>query len=376
MRRAYNGKWWDVEAGEIPLYVADMDLPFAPEIRKALTNHLEADTLMYPARGGRPGLSEVVSDRLGSRYGWNVEPNHILPLSATVPGLFLSVAALTGPGEGVLVQPPVYPPFYEAIRYTGRNIVSAPLAPPEYRVDRTVLEASLTPDVRALMICSPHNPTGRVYRRSEVETLATFALDHDLWIISDELHADLVLEGRHHPIAGLAPEVAERTVTLYGPTKAFNIAGIKISFAITRNDEARELMQHRARGSAAGPNTLAQTAALAAYRWGDPWLEGTLDYLRANRARLGEAIDALEGVTWHPPEGTYLAWLDFRRLGLDDPAEELRKGAGLVLSQGLGFGLEGEGRGFARLNFGTSRPILDAALARMKGVVEGASREA
>ena len=366
MRKVYSDKWCVVEKDELPLSVADMDLPIASEISTALIKHVRDGTLMYSAKQGIPGLKEVVANRLAVRYGWAIEAEQIQPLSATVPGLFLSVSAVTKPGEGVMVQTPVYTPFFEAIEYTGRRIVPVPLSQPGYRVNREALEEGWTPEVKALLVCNPHNPVGRVFTESEIETLANFALEKKLWIISDELHADLVLDGEHRPLANVSSELAQKTVTLYGPTKAFNFAGLKISFAITANRKLSEKMKLRARGSAEAPNTLAQTAALAAYTKADPWLINTLNYLRKNRKRIGEIVAETPDLQWIPPEGTFLAWLDFRKLGLDDPAQNLQELTGLVLERGSRFGKLGEGRGFARLNFGTSQPILDAALDRLQ----------
>jgi cystathionine beta-lyase len=370
MRNVYSDKWWVVEQDELPLSVADMDLPIASEISAALIKHIKDGTLMYSAKQGIPGLKEVVANRLAMRYGWVVGAEQIQPLSATVPGLFLSVSAVTKPGDGVIVQTPVYTPFFEAIEYTGRKIVPAPLSQPGYRVNRAALEQAWTPEVKALLICNPHNPVGRVFTETEIEILAAFALEKKLWVISDELHADLVLDGNHLPLASVSSELAQRTVTLYGPTKAFNFAGLKISFAITANRKLSERMKLRARGSAEAPNTLAQTAALAAYTQADPWLINTLDYLRQNRKRIGEVVAKMPDLDWTPPEGTFLAWLDFRKMGLDDPAQNLRELTGLVLERGARFEQLDEGRGFARLNFGTSRPILDTALGRLQDAAE------
>jgi len=366
LRQRANAKWTHFGPDILPLWVAEMDFPVADAVRDAIAAQV-GDNVGYGLAQGLPGLVEAMQDRFGGRYGLRPEPDGIRLLGSTVQGLYLASLAFAGPGDEALLLTPLYPPFRAALENTGRVPVEVPMidGPEGYAVDFDALEAAVTPATRLLMLCNPHNPVGRVFGKAELERLAELALEHNLWVISDELHADLTLTGTHRPIAGLGPEIARRTLTLYGPTKAFNIPGLKISFAFSANPAMLERIGHHARGVAPGPNVLGQAAALGAYTGADAWFETTLAYLRANRDHVARRVASdLPGVHMHAPEGTYLAWLDFRAAGLgDDPAAVLREEAGVGLNSGPSFGTGGEG--FARLNFATSRAIVDEGLDRI-----------
>ncbi|MFO8150473.1 MAG: aminotransferase class I/II-fold pyridoxal phosphate-dependent enzyme, partial [Trueperaceae bacterium] len=214
-------------------------------------------------------------------------------------------------------------------------------------------------------LCHPHNPTGRVFDRDELEALAERVLEHRLFVVSDELHADLNYGSAHVPFASLSPEVARRTVTLVGPTKAFNLAGLKIGFAIAEDPAVMQRFKEAMFGFAMPAPSVSQAGALAAVRDADAWLDDTMAYLKANRDHVDRVVrDRLPGVRMHAPEATYLAWLDFRSTSLaDDPAGALLERARLGLNDGASYGEAG--RGFARLNFATSRAIVDEALTRI-----------
>ena len=362
-------KWQHHPVGVLPLWVADMDFPTAKPIQEALEAYAKSNNLGYPSWEGLPGLRESVQRRLEMRYGWEVEPPHIYPLNGIVTGLFLGCLALASEGEEVIVQSPIYPPFMMAVEETGRVPLYNPLVQGEngWEMDFDGLEALVTPATRLLMLCNPHNPTGRVFRRAELERLADFALRHRLWVVSDELHSDLVYEGETHiPIASLSEEIAERTVTLFGPTKTFNIAGLKIGFAVSQNEGLLERFKARALGLVGEPNVMAQAATMAAYGHGEAWLEGALTYLDGNRRSIKSFLDEhLPEVGYTLPEGTYLAWLDFRAWGLGDELYPfLLEEAKVGLNDGPAYGPGGEG--FARLNFATSRGIVEEALTRIR----------
>jgi cysteine-S-conjugate beta-lyase len=368
--RACAKKWQTYPEDVLPLWVADMDFPVAEEIKAAVARQLDSDALGYGPKGGMPDLRQSLVDRLACRFGWTVTPDDVQPLPGIIPGLALGSLVTAGPSEEIVIQPPVYPPFAQTVEASGRCVVENPLLDDDghYRLDIDGLDAAVTPATRALIICNPQNPTGRVFARAELEALAEVVLAHRLWVISDELHADLVFDGAHVPFASLSPEVAARTITLYGPTKAFNIAGLKIGFAIAQNEALLARLRSAAGMIVPSPTTLSQQAAIAAFRQGDRWLAETMSYLRANRdhlvARLGRDAPA---VRVRPPEGTYLAWLDLRSLGLGDGLEEALLAAGVGLNPGASYGTGGDG--FARLNFATSRAILDAALDRLVALV-------
>ncbi len=366
LRQRANAKWTRFGPDVLPLWVAEMDFPIADAVRDAIAAQA-VDNVGYGLAQGLPGLVEAMRDRFDERYGMRPEADGVRLLGSTVQGLYLASLAFAGPGDEALLLTPLYPPFRAALENTGRVPVEVPMidGADGYAIDFDALEAAVTPATRLLMLCNPHNPVGRMFRPEELERLAELALRHNLWVISDELHADLAFTGTHRPIAGLGPEIARRTLTLYGPTKAFNIPGLKISFAFSDNPAMLERIAHHARGVAPGPNVLGQAAALGAYNSGDAWFDTTLAYLRANRDHVARRVAAdLPGVHMHAPEGTYLAWLDFRATGLgDDPAGVLREEAGVGLNSGHSFGKGGEG--FARLNFATSRAIVDEGLDRI-----------
>lgn len=373
MRSMPSNKWTRYDPDVLPLWVADMDFPVADVVRSAIHAHVDGGSLGYPPHPALPDLIPAVLDRLDSRFGWRLPAEAVRPLPGVIPGLFVATEATSAPGEQVIVQPPVYPPFFSVIAQSGREVLHHRLVDDGagYRMDLAALRASITPATRVLMFCNPHNPTGRVFTRAELEALAEVVLEHRLWVLSDELHADLVFDGEHVPFASLSPEVAQRTVTLYGPTKAFNLAGLKIAFMLSENLALLARVKDVAGYRMPGVNVLAQAATIAAYREGDPWFSATLRYLRSNRdhvmARLrAEAPD----VHANAPEGTYLMWLDLRHAGLgDDPSATLLERGRVALNAGAEYGPGGEG--FARLNVATSRAILDEALDRLVATVRG-----
>lgn len=374
MRARPSGKWTRYDPDVLPVWVADMDYPPAPVIREALEQQLASGSYGYPPFGGYPGLRDVVAARMGTHFNWQVASDDVHPLSGIIPGLFLGTMATTGPGEQVVVQPPIYPPFFTAIKQSGRVVLENPMVERNgrFEMDLDQLRAAITPATRSIMFCNPHNPTGRVFSRAELEALADIVLEHRLWVISDELHADLIFDGKHIPFASISPEIAQRTITLYGPTKTFNIAGFKIGFLITQNPALMTRVKEIAGYFLPGVNVMGQVAALAAFQHGAPWLNAALDYLRSNRDHLLTRLkNETPNVKAYAPEGTYLVWLDFRHTPLgDNPAEVLLEKGRVGLNAGLDYG--SGGAGFARFNVATSRALLDAAIDRMVQVVKQA----
>jgi len=366
LRARPGAKWKYFPEDVLPLWVAEMDFPLADAVKDAVRERLDADDLGYAMPDGLPGLREAVVERFAERFGVAFAPEQVALVGSTGTSLALASRAFAGPGDEVLLLTPLYPPFKRAVETAGRVPVEVELARGDdgYTIDFDALEATVTPATRMLMLCNPHNPVGRVFTQNEVEALASFALRHNLWVVSDDLHADLIFEGRHRPIAGVDDAIAQRTVTLYGPTKAFNVPGLKISFALSANPSMIDRMAKAGAGLTVGPNVAAQAATLGAYRHGHAWLDDTMAYLAGNRARVAEVVAGLPGVGHHPPQGTYLAWLDLRAAGLGEaPAKALVERAKLGLNEGADFGLGGAG--FVRLNFATTRSVLDDALERL-----------
>ena len=366
-------KWHHYDPDVLPLWVADMDYAIADPIRAALREHADDNTFGYPLWTGVPGVREAVVARLADRYGWHVDLESVVIVPGIVNGLAGAVTAFASHGDGVVATTPIYPPFRMTVESQGRVWQPADLreGPDGFRVDGAALDAAITPSTRLMMLCHPHNPTGRVLDRDELETLAARVLDRRLFVVSDELHADLNHGPEHVPFASLSPDVSRRTVTLYGPTKAFNVAGLKIGFAIVEDPEVRARFT-AAMGFSIGAPTASQVAARAALRDSDAWLNETLAYLKDNRDHLARTVrERLPGVRMRAPEATYLAWLDFRDTPLAaDPAGLLLERVRLGLNDGASYGETG--RGFARLNFATSRAILDDALARIERALRDA----
>jgi cystathionine beta-lyase len=368
LRARQCAKWQQYDEGVIPLWVADMDFPTAEAIVTAITERAGSGNLGYPLHSGEPELAKTIGERLLARYGWQVEEGDIWLINGIIQGLYLSSLACASAGEEVIMQSPIYPPFIAAVKDTGRLPLYNQLLwnSQEYEIDFEGLEALVTPATRLLMVCNPHNPSGRVFHRDELERLADFVLRHRLWVVSDELHSDLVYGGqRHIPLASLNDEIAKRTVTLLGPTKTFNIAGLKVGVAISQNHQLLQRFKRLGQGLVTPPNVLAQAATLAAYRHGGDWLADTMRYLDSNRKLVGDFLkERLPQVKAAEPQGTYLAWLDFRdwQLG-DDLYPFLLHDAKVGLNDGPQYGPGGEG--FSRLNFATPRAVLEEALERI-----------
>ena len=373
-RRGTDSTKWGYYAHDVlPLWVADMDFISAEPILRALRERVEHGVFGYPIPP--PELYELVQARLRALYNWEVAHDEILFVPGVVPGFNVACHAVGEPGDGVLVQPPVYYPFLTAPGNAGRvrQYAQVGLRGQRYEVDYDAFESAITDRTSMFLFCNPHNPVGRVYRKDELARMAEICLRHDLVICSDEIHCDLVFSGhRHLPIASLAPEIAARTITLMAPSKTFNIAGLHCSFAVIQDQELRQAFQAARGGMVGGTNVLAYAAAIAAYRDGGEWLDQVLAYVQANRDYLqGYVSEHLPGIDMIPLEGTYLAWLDCRGSGIEGkPGEFFRTVAHVALNEGEAFGPGGEG--FVRLNLGCPRATLVEALERMRAaLVEG-----
>jgi cystathionine beta-lyase len=366
--RARSGEKWHQYGPEaLPLWVADMDFEAAAPIRRRLARALSVGDLGYPQYAPATRLPDLAAARMRERFGYAVPRGQIELVSEVVQAMHVSLVQLTQPGDGVITQTPIYPPFLGVIKDHGRTLLANELrrGPEGYAFDLADLRAKAK-QAKLLLLCNPHNPTGRALRRDELEAIAAIAREHDLFVISDEIHADLVFApNRHIPFASLDEDAASRTITLYAASKAFNIAGLRCAVAIFGTPELKRRFnqfQRHLRGGLNGPGILATEAA---WTHGDPWLADVLAYLRANRDFVADFVKReLPGVVHFAPESTYLAWLDCRALKLaPTPHEFFLKRAGVALSEGPNFGEPGAG--FVRLNFATSRAILARALEQM-----------
>ncbi|MGD8217212.1 MalY/PatB family protein [Pseudomonas thivervalensis] len=358
-------KWSRYPADVLPMWVADMDFAAPPMVIDALHKRLEHTMLGYSV--AQDNLRAAIVADLWSKYAWRVEPQQIVFLPGVEPGFNMALHALVEPQQNVVVQVPNYPPLRHAPGHWQLNKVELPFTPVngEFHTPLAALREALQGG-GALLLSNPHNPLGKVFAREELKAVADICLEQDAWIISDEIHAELCFDGRVHiPTASLSAEIAERTITLMSASKAYNIAGLKTSFAIIQNAKLRERVNSARAGMVDSVNALGLEATRAAYSEAGPWLEALKTYLQANRDYLVEAVNTrLPGITMTVPQGTYLAWLDCSGLGLDDPQGFFLKEAKVGLSAGLDFG-DDAGQ-FVRLNFGCPRALLEEGIARME----------
>ncbi len=370
-----SSKWRHYDEDVLPMWVADMDFRSPEPIVRALRERVEHGVFGYGAEP--PELRGAVIDWLRRLYHWEVAPEELVFVPGVVTGFNLACQATATPGDGVLMQTPIY---YPVLRAPGCACLSndemelTRRTDGSYEVDFDLFERTITAQTRVFILCNPHNPVGRVFRRDELERMAEICLRHDVVICSDEIHSDLVFSGHPHtPIASLSPEIAARTITLMAPSKTFNVAGLSCSVAIVQNRDLRQKLKATQPGLVHGVNIMGYVAALAGYREGRPWLEALLRYLEANRDYLAEYVEQnLPGVTMHKPEGTYLAWLNCRDAGIPGNAHEFfLKQAKVAMNDGGVFGRGGEG--FVRLNFGCPRAMLTDALDRMKQALQTVS---
>lgn len=375
-RDSDSAKWNAFDADVLPMWVADMDFRSPEPVLRALHERVEHGVFGYSFGSEKP-LTQAISDRMAQRFGWQVDPAHIVFMPNLFYGLYVVSRAYAEPDNGsVLIQTPVYGPFISAPSNAGRPLRTAEMDAVRvnghlrYEIDFDRFEAAITPDTRLFILCSPHNPVGRVWSRAELERLTDICLRHNLVIISDEIHADLVYAGSQHiPTGALSPEVAARTVTLHSASKAFNLPGLALGYAIVPNDDLRRQLTGVLNAANVHSGMLGAVATLAAYREGQPWLDALKVYLQANRDYLLDYLQrCLPQIVPTRPEGTYLAWLDCRAAGIPGkPSDFFLHEAKVAFNDGAWFGQGGEG--FVRLNFGCPRATLTEALERMSAAL-------
>ncbi len=369
------GTWsmrWEKYAGRdvIALWVADTDFRAPPAVLEAMRARLEHGVLGYTAYPEE--LREAIAARALARHGWKIDPQWIVFLPGVVPGLHLAARHLARPGEHVLVPTPIYHHFRRAVEIAPRPHTDVPLVLQGGRwvFDEGALEDSIRSETRLLYLCNPQNPGGTIFTRAELERLAGIALRHDLVVCSDEIHCDILLDaGKPHvPIASLGPEISRRTVTLDSPNKAFNFPGAGCAWAVIEDENLRRAFSADHHATVHDASVFGYAGALAAYRECEPWLAAQLEYLRANRDLVERTVARLPGLEMAHVEATYLAWIGCTGIGHPDP-HALFLEHGVALSPGAQFG----NAGYVRLNFGTQRARLAAALERMASAVSSTS---
>ncbi len=355
----------------LPLWVADMDLPVSPAIQSALLERFSHP--IYGYTHYHEGYFDAIKGWMQKQHGWQVHREWIVPINAIVTALNLSVEALSKKGDGVIIQPPIYPPFYGTIKKQKRKLLENELLLQNgrYEIDFADFEAKAK-EAKLFLFCSPHNPTGRVWERHELEQIARICKENGVIIISDEVHADLCYAPhRHIPIASI-PDAENITVTLNAPSKTFNVAGIATAYAIVLNSSLRrrffEIFQ---RYSLVEPSLVSQCATIAAYTRSDLWLSELKRYLEENLTYLYEAFAKMPKIKPLAMESTFLLWLDCREMGMEDEvlAKWFVEEAGLGLNPGYTF--DKGGSGFMRLNYAVSRKVLQEAMDKLKKAYDG-----
>ncbi|MYA05366.1 MAG: putative C-S lyase [Caldilineaceae bacterium SB0664_bin_22] len=375
-RRGWDSsKWETYDRDVIPLWVADMDFRSPDPIIKALQVRAAHGIFGYGAT--EEAVGEWFCTHLLERYDWHVTPDQLVFLPGLVSGLNLVVRAIGRPGSGVMTHEPVYPPFLVAPGLQDRKLQSVPMPHDHnggllhFRLDMERFRAVADDSTALFLLCNPHNPTGRSLARHELLELAEFCLNRSIVICSDEIHCDLMHEGRRHlPIASLEPEIADSTITLMAPSKTYNMPGLGCSVAVVPNPALRTLVQQAAMGIVPHVNVMGYAAALAAYSHADcrTWLEELLRTLTANRDYMEQALlAAFPGVRTTRPEGTYLSWVDFGAV-VENPYRFFLNHARVALSEGSRYHTTG-GHTWARINLGTSQSLLEEAVARMQAAV-------
>ncbi|MGB1287139.1 MAG: MalY/PatB family protein [Aggregatilineales bacterium] len=377
-RREQQSAKWTLHPEEIlPLWVADMDFHSPPQVAERLKARAEHGVFGYTM--DYMELKELVATRMKDLYDWDVQPEEVLFNPGMVLTLNLVNQAFATPGDGVLLQTPVYGPFFKVQNANGQFAIPAELRRVEvddktfhYEIDIDAFERSITPQTKFFYLCNPHNPAGRVFTKDELEQLAAVCLKHNILIISDEIHSDLLMgDHKHIPIASLSPEISQQTITLIAPSKTFNLPGLGCSVAIVQDAEKRAKLANAARNMGVHVNIMGLEAASAAYAHGGEWLKQLLGYLTANRdfatAYIREHMPMLKTTV---PEGTYLLWIDASELAIPDEQsvqEFFFDAAKVALSPGDFFGQYYDK--YTRLNYGCSRSTLQDALDRMRDAV-------
>lgn len=358
---------WERYAGRdvLPMWVADMDFRSPPEVIEALRGRVDHRVFGYTVP---PATTvEAVLAYLHDRHGVSASAGDIVWFPGLVPALNVACRAFVHPGEEVLTCTPVYPPFLSAPEFAGVGLRKVDLVESDgvWDIDFDGLEAAVSPATKLFILCNPHNPIGRVFPETTIARLAEFCRRHELVLISDEIHCDLVLDDRPHTCGLNYPET--KVVAMFAPSKTFNLAGLACAFLVIPDPPTRRAFQRAARGLITEVNAFGYTGCEAALRHGWVWQSALLDHLRTNRDRVEQFVaTSLPGVrTWHT-EATYLAWLDARGLDVPDAARFFEDN-GVGLSDGVPFGAP---RGFLRLNFGCPKSQLDEALARMAAAVK------
>ncbi|MEW6009747.1 MAG: cystathionine beta-lyase [Methanobacterium sp.] len=361
----------------LPLWVADMDFPVAQPIVDALKKRAAHPFYGYTLPG--KGVIESVIDRMWKKFKWKIKPEWILFTPGVVPALHVAVRSLTQPGDEILLQEPVYHPFFGVVKNSGCHIINNPLklVKGRYEMDYVNLESKFHKNTRrlknksrikAIIFCNPHNPVGRVWEKEEIKKMGEIVIGNGAVVISDEIHCEILFKGYEHiSFATISPEFEQNCIVCTSPSKTFNLAGLEVSAIIIPNDEIRERYINTQSGIVPLPNLFGYTALEVAYKQGDEWLEQVMSYLQENLEFLKKYFTSrIPQIKIIEPQGTYLIWLDCRELGLDNESlkDFMQHKARVGLEDGYIFGEKGSG--FMRMNIACPRIILEQAAERIE----------
>lgn len=361
------------KADILPMWVADMDFRTPDFIIQAISKRLEHDILGYTLIPD--SFYEAIVNWNLRRHDWNIKKEWISFSPGVVPALSLLILAFTEPGDSIVIQPPVYFPFFTVIANHNRRVITNPLreVQGEYKMDFEDLESKLNDSVKMLFLSNPHNPTGNVWSQEDLRRIAEICIRRKVILISDEIHSDLIMPGhRHTPTAKLSDEIADNTITCMSPSKTYNLAGLSTAYLITSNSRLRKRYDEILESVHVGAgNIFGFVTTEAAYAHGDEWLSQLVDYLYGNLKYLvGYMAENIPLISVNPIQATYLVWLDCRKLGMN--SKDLRMfmihEAGLALNDGPQFGIEGEG--FQRINIGCPRITLHQALVKLQLAID------
>ncbi len=378
LRNRQNIKWTKYGRDVLPAWVAEMDFAIAHPIRRALERITADQDYGYSGRPGHGGdvyLATAFQARMKNRFAWDIDPDLVQPVSDLVQAMFSVVLALSDPGDGVILPLPAYPPFHMTINDTGRTMLAVPLRDDgtSAALDMDVFaRQAAAPGCKIILLCNPQNPTGRVFSHDELAGIGRLAVAHDLIILSDEIHADLIFDdARHIPIASISPEIAARTITITSATKSFNIPGLRCGVMHFGSAALRarfhQRVHHRVLG---GPGITGIDATVAAWTDGQPWLDEVTAHLQAMRNKVFATIASeMPQIRARAPEATYLAWLDCSALPMAGSAFDFfHDRAKVAFNPGEAF--EPGATKFVRFNFATSERIIDQILGRMVDAVK------
>lgn len=370
LRKRAALKWGPWGEDVISLSVADIDFPVPPEIKEGVLRALEEDRTPYGAYGGDPDVLEAVCEKLNRVNRIAATPDDVHMIPGTMMAIFLACYYALKPGDEAVICPaPVYPPFMENIEHAQGLAIYNPLDfSNDVTVDLEDLKRRITPRTRLMMVSNPHNPCGRVFTREELEGIAHIALEHDLLIFSDELYEDLVYDGEHVSLASLNPDLFERTITAFGFSKAFGIAGFRIAYIVCHGKHMQKLKK-RLHGIIVHADTLAQAAAKAALTHGGPWLIRLRAHLREMRDYAAGQLSAMPGAWCPVPQATPFLFPNVASYGMtsQEMTRHLETHARVIVENGAEFGPPGEGH--IRINFATAYPVLREAIDRIQGAL-------